>query len=270
MEAMSELVDLRSHSKRLSEVLIAASRRWEPVFEWLDVAASIDEVEVRTGMHEPTPMLCKQARKYEGKRSELLKAFVRDLTIFNFLWGSLESAVRQVNPKGFDNERAEEKFDMTHNRPNMGIYFLRNGYDLQDPVAGYLPALDQLKNIIKRVGDHEWTLEKLEVHEYMGETGHGLFLVSQIRNDFAHGSAVVPRPDSWRGSLSASERKRTKLVRISSRILLLTIQMMMIAVHRHGGADFVVDHLFRDEEGYTKEVSGIDALRTLHLERLSI
>jgi hypothetical protein len=239
------------------------------VFEWLDVAASIDEVEVRTGMHEPTPMLCKQARKYEGKRSELLKGFVRGLTIFNFIWGSLESAVRQVNPKGFDNERAEERFGMNHNRPNMGIYFLRNAYDPQDPIIGYLLALDELKTVIKRVGDHEWTLEKLEIHEYMGETGHGLFLVSQIRNDFAHGSAVVPRPDSWRGDLSEYERQRGDLVKRSSRILLFTIQMMLIAVYRHGLADFVVDHLFRDEEGYTKEVSGIRALRILHLDSLS-
>lgn len=266
---MSELVDLRSHSNRLSEVLIAASRLWEPVFEWLDVAASIDEVEVRTGMHEPAPMLCKQARKYEDKRSELLRGFVRDLTIFNFFWGSLESTVRQINPKGFDNERAENKFNMRHNRPNMGIYFLRNNYDPEDPVVGYLPALDELKTVIKRVGDHEWTLEELEVHDYMGESGHGLFLVSQIRNDFAHGSTVVPRPDSWQGSVSASERQRADLVRTSSRILLLTIQMMLIAVYRHGRADFVVDHLFRDEEGYTKEVNGIRALKTLHLERLS-
>ena len=158
---------------------------------------------------------------------------------------------------------------MNHNCPNMGIYFLRNRYEPQDPVEEYRPTLDELKTVIKRVGDHEWTLERLEVHDYMGETGYGLFLVSQIRNDFAHGSAVVPRPDSWQGSLSESERQRADLVRTSSRILLFTIQMMLIAVYRCGRADFVVDHLFKDEEGYTQEVSGIRALQTLHLERLS-
>lgn len=263
---MSDFVHIQCHSNRLSKVL--GPKSWPHVYEWLDVAATVDEVSVHTGKHSPTPMLCKEARKYQGKRSEMLEMLVQNLAIFNFLWGSLESTVKRINPKGFDGRRAKEDFGMRGSTTSRGVYYLRSAYDPKPPVPKYTETLTHLEDLIEETDTLSSVLQQLEVHDYMGETGHGLYLASQIRNDFAHGSAPIPRPSSWKRKerkLSGDETLKSDLLRMGSRMALLSMQMLVLAAwDKHSYNRDIEIYPNNTEEGI--EVSSRQVLRNLHLK----
>src|SRR5690554_6651060 len=69
---------------------------WLSASHWLDIAASIDRVEINTSRFDESVQLCRPAWEYQSERSDLMTKFTTQLTTFNFIWGGFETAIQSL------------------------------------------------------------------------------------------------------------------------------------------------------------------------------
>ena len=216
-----QLIDIQTHCFRLSELLGELDPfAFMSAIDWLITASGVESVSVKTAKHDQSVLYCRGAFEYEEKRSELLSHLTTKLTIFNFVWNSFES-VAKVFPHKKDKSIV-----------NQTIRFLEQNYGSEPSLACYN---DHLCNLCKYIGDNEYYnkyQKEFKFQNFADLPGLGLHIVRRIRNDLAHGSAVMPRPDDWgekSTKLLPSEHRHLHLVEACTRILLFTIQMFLLA-----------------------------------------
>ena len=253
--SQNQLIDLQEHCFELKEFL----GQWNenPFFNamaWLDFAAGVESVKVTTAKHDDTLAYCGTAMAYEDKRSELLSNLATRLIIFNFVWGSFESVAKTL----LGNKK----------RGIVGktIKFLKQNYISGLPIAGYKDALCDLREFIESNDTYEVCSDSLKLNGPADLNGLGLNIVKDIRNDLAHGSANLPQPDDWgegKTNLQFSEHRHLKFIDTCTRIVLLTVQMLLLVHVR--GKEITVECLV-DEEGDRKESTAEHALYFIHVQ----
>jgi len=261
---VSELIDLQEHCYRLSFLIAelpGRSRRnlsWLSAADWLNTAAGIRKVEIDTSRFDETVLWCGPAWDYESKRSKLLTQVGTQLTVFNFVWGGFETVIKVINPPcvpGYVKRRRTIIDD--------ALFYLKNEYEPTPRVALYDDTLAELRLILKEHPHYDLDNEFKE-HSFSGMSGLGAHIVRIIRNDFAHGSARLPIPHDWGSDrMLVSEQPYTELIRTSSRILLLTAQMLLLA---HLKDEEIRICNLRDSDGEYYNTSVQTALRILHLD----
>ena len=251
----NQLIDLQEHCFKLLDLLGQLHpEAFLKTIDWLDIAAGVESVKVTTAKHDDTVAYCGTAMAYEDKRSELLSILATRLTIFNFVWGSFESVAKTL--------LGNKKRGIVKKTTN----FLKQNYSPRPTIAFYEENLSALHRFIHSNGSYEVGCDDFKLTKFVDRTGMGLHVVREIRNDLAHGSADLPRPDRWdRGdtNLLSSERRHLDLIDTCTRIILLTVQMLLFT--RVQGKGIIVECLL-DEEGDIKESTAEDALDVIHLE----
>ena len=228
----SQLIDIQVHCFRLSELLIELGPyALKSTIDWLTIASGVESVQVRTAKYDQSVVYCRGAFEYEEKRSELLSHLTTKLTTFNFVWNSFESVVKAF---GFPPLPKHLKKG-TGRIVDRTIWFLKRNYGSEPSLAFYH---DHLCNLYKYIQYNEYYNEyekEFKFQNFVDLPGLGLHIVRKIRNDLAHGSAVMPQPDDW-GEKSAkllpSEHRHLYLIDTCTRILLFTIQMFLLAQAR--------------------------------------
>ena len=251
----NRLIDLQEHCFELEEFL----SQWDHVsfsnaIDWLDIAAGVESVKVTTAKHDDTVAYCGAVMDYEDERSNLLSNLATRLTIFNFVWGSFESVAKTL--------LGDKRWGIV----DKVINFLKQNYISSLPIAGYKDTLCDLSALIKDDSTYEVCSNAFKIKEPADLNGLGLNVVRKIRNDLAHGSAHLPRPDDWgEGETNSqfSERRHLKLIDTCTRIVLLTVQMLLLVHVR--GKEITVECLV-DEEGDRKESTAEQALYFIHLQ----
>ena len=251
-----QLIDIQTHCFRLCELL----SQLHPVafisaVDWLTIASGVESVKVNTTKHDYDIIYCGSACDYEEKRSELLSHLTTQLTIFNFVWGSFESVTKVFLPE----KRRKIVVDPT-------IRLLKRHYGSEPFLAFYG---DQLGTLYRYLEDHKYYnryCKEFKLRNVDDLPGLGLHVVRKIRNELAHGSAVMPRPDDWgekATKLLPAEHRHLDLVNTCTRVILLTIQMLLLVHVR--GTGMVVECLL-DEEGDRIESTAHLALHQIHLD----
>lgn len=92
------LVSLDKHCARLVEILTNRDIGCDNIAEWLQLAASIKQVEVDVIQYQKGFGFCRDADEYSIAREKLLKTFIFELARFNFVWGGLEASINNVKP----------------------------------------------------------------------------------------------------------------------------------------------------------------------------
>ena len=251
----NQLINLQEHCFELKEFL----GQWDQVpffnaMAWLDIAAGVESVKLTIAKHDDTLAYCGTAMAYEDKCSELLSNLITKLTIFNFVWGSFESVAKTL--------LGDKKWGIV----DKAINFLKQNYISSLPIAGYKDALCDLSALIKDDSTYEVCSDAFKIKVPAELNGLGLNVVRKIRNDLAHGSAHLPRPDDWgegETNSQSSERRHLKLIDTCTRIVLLTVQMLLLV--RVRGKEITVECLV-DEEGDRKESTAEQALYFIHLQ----
>lgn len=251
----NRLIDLQEHCFELEEFL----GQWDQVsflnaMDWLNIAAGVESVKVTTAKHDESVVFCGEAFAYEHKRSALLSDLAKRLTVFNFVWGSFESVAKTLL-----GNKKRGIVDKT-------IKFLKQNYISGPPLAGYKDALCDLSEFIEGNSTYEVCNDAFKQNGPADLNGIGLNVVRMIRNNLAHGSAHLPLPDDWgeaNTNLLSSERRHLKLIDTCTRIVLLTVQMLLLVHVR--GKEITVECLV-DEEGDRKESTAEQALYFIHLQ----
>ena len=250
----NQLIDLQEHCFELKEFL----GQWDQVpflnaMAWLDIAAGVESVKVTTAKHDDTLAYCGTAMAYEDKRSELLSNLTTRLIIFNFVWGSFETVAKVF--LGIERYGVVDKT----------IKFLKQNYSPSRPIAGYKDTLYSLRKFIEEDATYEVRSDAFKLNDSDDLNGLGLNVVKDIRNDLAHGSAYLPRPDDWgegKTNLQSSEHRHLKLIDTCTRIVLLTVQMVLL-VHVRGKG--IIVKCLVDQDGDEKESTAEQALHLIHL-----
>lgn len=256
-----KLIDIQEHCFRLGQFL----GELDPFdfmlsIEWLDIAAGVESVKVVTGKHDDCLMYCGIALGYEDKRSELLSYLTTKLTIFNFVWGSFESIAKAIGLSRLPRHLNRSRNSIV----DKAIWFLKQNYSQKPHIAFYDDELYRLRKLIEKNEYYKNYSNEFKLLNFCELNGLGLHVVRMLRNELAHGSAKMPTPDDWkRGStdLLLSEHRHLELIDACTRILLLTIQMLLLAhVSRN---EFIVECLL-DEAGFKKKSTAEEAIYVMH------
>ena len=254
----ANFLDLEQHIGKLSQLLSEISfRGFKPVTDWLEIAASVQEVKINTIKRNP-PGLCGEAMDYGGKRSILMSQLATRLTIFNFTWGAFETFVKITVPDPLSRIN-------TNSRVNWVCWFLGEE-TAAEVVEGYEDLVDKLRSLV--IGDeyYERYEEAFDTDKLVRSNGVGINVVRKVRNDLAHGSAVMPTPDDWNSEdtgLTSSERRHLHLVEHCTRSILLTMQMVLAERAQEVGRKL---EKYDPETGEVQEVTIVEAASRLQLE----
>lgn len=220
------------------------------IAEWLNMAAGIVEVVMDSGRYDDLSCYCGHSMDYIRDISDNYAQFSKQLSIFQFIWNSFELFVKSIFTKS--------KYGNSKSR------YICNEFvcllDEQYLVSGYIDVINKLYAMVlenerfKRL----WKIiEVKQCHIY----GSGLFVVNKIRNMFVHGSLCIPSPEIHTGVVSLDD----KLIDVSSRIVLLTIQIIAQYVFRDESFDVWVPN---EEYYYCREVDMHKYLREMHLRKI--
>jgi len=273
---MSSFITLSEHSDRLYILLSklshveqktkqgVKSQEWLSAADWIHIAASIDKVTLNINKFDESVLYCGAASEYESKRNELLTHLVTKLSVFNFIWGGLETVIKIISPTHLDIELAK-KLKRKNEVVDRAIFYLKQEYDPMSRIPMYDEIVSQLRLLLAKHPSYSELNKFFQEDEITSISGLGFHIVRKIRNDFAHGSAELPIPDNWgeKGStITTSEQLNLDIIEISSRILLLTIQMLLLAFYK--SKNFSVDFL-KDDDGLAFDENLDVVLRVLHL-----
>lgn len=213
-------VPLHEHAARIAEVLTlrVAPTDWFAVCEWLDVAAAVEGVSVNTIRANSGYGYCSTADEYADARQELLRRFVREYSIFSFVWGSIESAVTLISPP-------KHPVKAKRGKVRDAAYFLRSSFANRAAVSGLREEIDLFCEAARScLGSAAVDARMAETTEF-GWAGIGLYTIYELRNQFAHGAITFPEPDQDNRPVSAHE----SMVAHASRVALLQLQMLLLA-----------------------------------------
>lgn len=96
---MNETLSIQEHCYRLREFLICSNNdNFILTSDWLLLASSIESIEIDIDKYDSSWFKCNAAYEYDEANQKLLEKFTRELSIFNFIWCSIESIIDSVKP----------------------------------------------------------------------------------------------------------------------------------------------------------------------------
>ncbi len=222
--------------------------------DWLELAAGLLDVEIDTGRHDASLMMCGRAREWHSSRSDELACMHTELTRFLYVWCALECLARATQPT----RRVGDDDVLDH--AAIREHLIHRWTRLPLP-SGFEGVVDELRRAVARHPDFgERFVRRLAVSEAYPTCVLGLTAATELRNHFAHGSIVNPDPSEWGGRAPAS----IAIVALTARALIFTLQMLL-ASYSYPGA---VDAERYDDETDTYQALGVhELLLTAHLPR---
>lgn len=249
------LLPLHEHAARIVEVLALRENpsEWFGVCEWLQVASAVEAVTVNTGRFNSSYGWCSSADEYDDAREELLRKFVHEYSIFSFIWGAIESSLTLISPP-------KNPVKAKRGKIRDASYYLRTAFENRPEISGLTQEVSKFCESARScLGTKAVDARLAELSEF-GGAGIGLYVVYELRNQFAHGAIEFPEPDEENRPISDHE----SMVASASRVALLQLQMLLLA-HLKPQDEPV---MFGRELGAgTAEVPLYTALRACHLER---
>lgn len=233
---MTKIIAVDEHASKLDCVLRTLNfdgsyDDWDHICSWLQMAAAVDEIRLVTEKFDSSLAFCSSARSFENERSLMLSEIAQQLTVFNFIWGAFESLIETVEPffKGCNSKK--------HGKISAARYIIRKNYT--QSLSGYTFVLEKLLKLFDQliVSHEEINHQNLLLNE------KGIFLVYKIRNKLAHGSFSFPYDPYDHPN---PQMNHSTLISISSRIVLFTIQMLLLAYFKKRNHSLY--HLFLFEE----------------------
>jgi hypothetical protein len=260
------LKDLPLHCSDLSKLMFnIAKYPWGFLYhpaEWLNVASGINKVECFTIQFDDCMGMCSNAAEYDDKRDELLSLIITELTRFTFIWNALEVLLGEFVQSKVISKNSIKKIG----KINAGCKFIKDRNIDITSIPYYCEVLRCLKCLLERSNNFADVFKGFSYNkEWISQSGQGLYTVYRIRNKFAHGSHSFPEPEDW------SEKKPLdkNIIMSSSRILLLSMQMFLLAYYKNETTtiDCWWDHSIPNNEIGNREVEIKEYLREIHLEK---
>lgn len=261
---MNNILAVDEHAWKLGCILTTldirdSDERWSHICAWLQMASSLEHVDLITGKFDSSLIYCSSALQFENERTKMLSKLAMEITIFNFIWGAFESLVEELEPsiKGCNIEK--------YGKVNAACYIIRN-----KPTVSLFPGYKETLNKLQRIYEslfptvqHSQQIIRKQKISKMQQNVLGINIVYIIRNKFAHGSYSLPyHPDEY----EFYQFEDTDLIRVSSTIVLLTMQMMLCSYFSDQNIELNNLFLF-DELDDIDSIHLIPLLRNVHIKK---
>lgn len=212
------MIPLDEHIAILSDIIMSTDdvNKWSNVYEWLNIAASIESVSLDTLKFDHSRGWCESAYDYDIARDELLQIFTTHLAIFNFVWGGLESTIEIVKPPESPNKKLRGKISNTCS--------LLGKFNHENSIPELINEVQTFKSLASRCYGYEDIEKRFHAILHYYDSGIGLYAVYTLRNLFSHGSMIFPQPDGNNRPICIEN----ELVICATRIVLLSMQLLLI------------------------------------------
>src|SRR5690242_14497865 len=99
----NKIKELSLHCSDLSKCILSIdinNFELNQIAEWLSIAAGINKTGFDSFKYlSQSITYCESAYEFEANREKVLNELINELTIFNYIWGSLEALIDYINPK---------------------------------------------------------------------------------------------------------------------------------------------------------------------------
>lgn len=222
-----QLLPLEEHAWNLFRVISGIAEEYVPSFDqvsdWLHLSCGVSNVDVITARFDQSVLWCSNVAAFENERSKEFSTLTTAIVRFQFIWCAVESLIEVIEKKSKLKKREDQ------GKISWACAFLKTAQIKQPPMirtsytsilSSYERAILNDNYFLKLITDNNGFSRRV------GYFGMGLNSVYKIRNAFAHGSLQLLRHDRvpfFEGDTD------TELIDLSSRIVLLTIQMLILA-----------------------------------------
>lgn len=241
------MIDLQRHSHNIARFFIYENPYGEELISpWFKIASEIENVIYRSHKYDRFVQFCGPAVDYEISKSEFHSNLIHSLTCFNFIWSGFEAYLDTLSLPSSPDKRKRGKISNVN-------YFLKeiyiNNYTIPDD---YTETILYLKKMLQLNPWYKDAYNSFNASNYESNELIGLKIVYSIRNKFAHGNFIFSEPEGYNTILPLDNF----IIQASSRIVLLTLQMLLMALT--DDLDFKIAQLHEVPE------KGVDATEFLH------
>jgi len=246
------LIETKRHCYNIARLFYLESIFPTPIAHWFQLASGIDKVVYISDLFENASWACESVVDYENYNSEFHSKLIRELTIFNFIWGGFESYCESYplqpcpEPKRRGNVNAVNYFLMTH---------FMNKYPA---ISYYKEVVEYLHSLLVKNTSYGNHVDLFSPNKCVNECIIGLKVVYKIRNLFAHG---VFQFDPT-GGYDKNNTYDIPIINASSRIMLMTMQMLLISRGNYKNK-IIISRLNRNQD---IKVPSIEYISNLHLK----
>ncbi|MGE7121824.1 hypothetical protein ACQKIC_16530 [Peribacillus sp. NPDC046944] len=138
--------------------------KWSHICSWLQMASSVEQVNLITEKFDSSLAFCSSARHFENERSVFLSNLATEITTFNFIWGAFESLIETLEPliDGCDIDN--------HGKVNAARYIIRKEHISNFP--GYRESLEEL------LASYKSLINKKLKYSHLKSNEKGIFIVN--------------------------------------------------------------------------------------------
>lgn len=246
------LIDLQRHSHNIARFFIYENPfDDELISPWFRIASEIENVIYKSHKYDRFVQFCGPAVDYETSKSDFHSDLIHNLTCFNFIWSGFEAYLDTLSLPSSPDKRKRGKINSVN-------YFLKETYIKKYPILdNYIETVSYLKKILQLNPWYKYTYNSFNASNYESNELIGLKIVYSIRNSFAHGSFVFTEPEEF----NAVKPLDNFIIQASSRIILLTMQMLLISMTKD--LEFKVPQLHEVPE---KGIGAKEFLLKMHLK----
>jgi len=251
----SKLIPIKTHLRGLTDYF----REKEPYenlksANWFWVASSINSVDFDGIMYDCAFYMCSPAFEYEEAKQRLYTKLIDEVTRFLYVYSGFEALVNELELSNCPSKKG---------KVNSASNFIKDSYSKDFNSIPYYNELLRLLRILIQNSALQQFERKFTLDECTDLNGLALKIVYVIRNKLLHGDFDFPEPSEWSLRLPLEP----EISQISSRLILITIQMILIAQNA-SNFDNLVFHdseiLQNDEDGYS-EIHELEYLQNLHI-----
>lgn len=254
-----KFVDIKRHCHNIVRFLYS-EHPYEDHLQasWFQLASGVMNVKYVSDLFDNDVMWCAPAIEYEQAKSKFHSNLITELTRFSFIWGGFESII--------DNITNPEYSRGPHGKISHLNYFLRKNYLQKHPIPeGYAETVEFLKLLLDNTEGYEENAYYFKPNKYCPREIIGMKAVYQIRNLFAHGALKFNEPEEYHYSEKHGLVRPLDIdiIQTSSRIVLLTLQMLLTLLPDHLNFIVTKQHEYLSGNG----VAAYQFLQNMHLKK---
>lgn len=214
-EIEKPLADLGQHAKAISEYMTAIQiENWGNLAQWFHIANGIKQLNYDGIRYDSSFYMCQPAYEYEVEKQSLYQRLVTEITLFSYLYSGLEGIISTLDLPKCPNQNG---------KINAASFYLKSSFTaLSNPILNYSETVKLCEIMYRHSFDSEYSIFS-ELQQCVSLQGFGLKLLYRMRNKIMHGDFFFPEP---------LEHSQPEIVNLCSRLVLMTVQMLVLAYRR--------------------------------------